>query len=98
MEGREAELPFNLSDDVDGPRAVIGWVHHALPHGVELRIQSARSSEALREGAIETSRLVMTRNQALLLARSLLQATDQMLDEPQRPRSLLGKLANAFTR
>jgi len=98
MEGQDPGTSFVQGEDADAPRAVIGWVPHALPHGLELRIQSTRSSGALSEGAIETCRLVMTRNQALLLARSLLQSTDQVLDEPQRPRGVFGRIANAFSR
>lgn len=72
--------------DREEPRVVVGWTHRALGQGIELRIQSSRSRIALENGRIDTARLCMTENQALLLARYLLQATGQEIgtERPQR--------------
>lgn len=58
-----------------GPQAVVGWVHHDLPHGIELRVQTASSAFALDNAEVATTRLVLSRNQALLLASYLLNVT-----------------------
>lgn len=58
-----------------GPHAVVGWTHSPLPHGIELTLQAAASSFALENQQIAETRLVLTRNQALLLARFLLQVS-----------------------
>jgi hypothetical protein len=57
------------------PGAVIGWIHHPLPHGIALEVQTAASAAALDGGRVDTARLVLTRNQALLLASFLLRVT-----------------------
>ena len=64
---------------------LVGWTHSPCGDGVNLKLQSARSQVALRGGEIDASHLLMTRNQALLLARYLLAATGQTLDIPDRP-------------
>ena len=58
-----------------GPQAVVGWVHHPLPHGIELQVQTASSTFALDNDQVATTRLVLSRNQALLLASYLLNVT-----------------------
>lgn len=59
-----------------GPQAVVGWLHNRLPHGIELRLQTAASAQALERQEIDTTRLLLTRNQALLLASFLLKVSD----------------------
>lgn len=71
-------------------RALVGWTHAILPSGVDLRVQCAPSTRALANDQIETQHLLMTRNQALLLAKYLLEVTDQTLPPKRRP-SLLGR-------
>lgn len=66
------------------PTVVVGWTHLDLVSGIELRLQSSRSQVALESGQVETARLCMTRNQAMLLARYLLDATGQDLPEKRR--------------
>ena len=48
-------------------------------------MQSAQSQVDLREGRIDAHHLLMTRNQALLMARYLLDTTGQTLDIPEKP-------------
>lgn len=67
------------------PIALIGWTHIELPNGIDLRIECARSRIALDNDLIEHRDIVMTRNQALLLARYLLKVTGQTLPSEARP-------------
>ena len=64
---------------------LIGWSHSPCGSGINLRVQSAQSQDALREGRIDAHHLLMTRNQALLMARYLLETTGQTLDIPEKP-------------
>ena len=64
---------------------LVGWTHTPCGSGLNLKLQSATSQAALRKGEIDASHLLMTRNQALLLARYLLDTTGQSLDMPERP-------------
>ncbi len=77
---------------IEGNRlqALVGWTHAALPNGIDLRVQCAPSSRALQNEEIEVQHLLMTRNQALLLARYLLEITGQTLP-PRRRRPLFGR-------
>lgn len=67
------------------PIALIGWTHRELPNGIDLRIECARSRIALENDQIEHRDIVMTRNQALLLARYLLKVTGQSLPIEAKP-------------
>ncbi|WP_052130107.1 hypothetical protein [Sphingomonas sp. 35-24ZXX] len=67
------------------PIALIGWTHRELPNGIDLRIECARSRIALENDVIEHRDIVMTRNQALLLARYLLKVTGQSLPIEAKP-------------
>lgn len=64
---------------------LIGWSHSPCGSGINLRVQSAQSQDALRDGRIDAHHLLMTRNQALLMARYLLETTGQTLDMPEKP-------------
>lgn len=64
---------------------LVGWSHSPCGSGINLRVQSAQSQDALREGRIDAHHLLMTRNQALLMARYLLETTGQTLDIPEKP-------------
>ncbi|MBB5685770.1 hypothetical protein [Sphingobium boeckii] len=65
--------------------ALVGWTHNAMPNGIHLRIQSTRSNIALENDQLVSHDLVMTRNQALLLAQYLLDVTGQGIPKPRRP-------------
>lgn len=67
------------------PLALVGWTHRDMPNGIDLRIECARSQIALDNHLIEASDIIMTRNQALLLARYLLKVTGQTLPEEAKP-------------
>ena len=64
---------------------LVGWSHSPCGSGINLRVQSARSQVDLHEGRIDAHHLLLTRNQALLMARYLLESTGQVLDIPEKP-------------
>ena len=64
---------------------LVGWSHSPCGSGINLRVQSAQSQVDLREGRIDAHHLLLTRNQALLMARYLLESTGQALDIPEKP-------------
>lgn len=79
--------PVGLKQKSDArqPLALVGWTHLDMPNGIDLRMEFARSRIALDNDMIEQQDIVMTHNQALLLARYLLKVTGQTLPEPARP-------------
>jgi len=80
-------------EPADPFRVIVGWSHAPFSRGIQLKLQSKRA-EGTMAGAVEDHRFLMTRNQALILARYLLDATGQTL--PQRVRE--GRLARIFRR
>lgn len=70
---------------------IVGWTHHDLGTSIDLRIQSATSKKALDESQVDSHHFLMTHNQALLLAKFLLDATGQTLP-PKAKRSVWRKL------
>ncbi len=80
-------------EDVGGTRCgvVVGWVHHPVGTGIDLTLQSAVSAEALARDQVNSHHFLMTRNQALLVANYLLDATGQTIPRRRRP-SLLRRL------
>lgn len=63
---------------------VVGWTHNDLGTSIDVRIQSAVSRQALDENRVDSHHFLMTYNQALMMAKFLLDATGQSL--PLRPR------------
>ncbi|MFC3173078.1 hypothetical protein ACFOD9_02315 [Novosphingobium bradum] len=61
-------------------RVIVGWSHAPFSHGIQLRLQTRRA-EGRRAGQVEDERFLITRNQALILARYLLDASGQTLPE-----------------
>lgn len=64
---------------------VVGWTHNDLGTSIDLRIQSAASRQALDEHRVDSHHFLMTHNQALLLAKFLLDATGQSMPLRTRP-------------
>jgi hypothetical protein len=58
---------------------VVGWTHNDLGNSIDLRIQSTTSKQAFDEHRVDSHHFLMTHNQALLLAKFLLDATGQTL-------------------
>jgi hypothetical protein len=69
--------PDRLLDKKDA-QVLIGWTHSATPGGIKLSIQSARSKIAMDNEQVEASHVLMTRNQALLLSKYLVDVTGQL--------------------
>lgn len=63
---------------------LVGWTHTPFARGIDLSVQSAAQASAAA-GQIENRHYLMTRNQALILAKYLLDATDQELPARKRP-------------
>jgi hypothetical protein len=74
---------------------VVGWTHHDLGSSIDLRIQSAQSRQALENEQVDSRHFLMTHNQALLLAKYLLDATGQRLPVKQ-PRALWRRILGAL--
>jgi len=83
----------DMPDRPDAPEdfgVLLGWSHITFNRGIDLRVQSAaRNAPGPRE--IENRHYLMTRNQALILAKYLLDVTGQELPAPRRP-GLVGRL------
>jgi hypothetical protein len=85
------EQPAQSDDEM---AVVVGWMHRDLGSAIDLHIQSAPSQQALDEKRIDNRHLLMTHNQALLLAKYLLDATGQTLPLKVKP-SIWRKLFGA---
>ena len=73
---------------------IVGWTHNDMGNSIDLRIQSAHSKQALDNNEIDSHHFLMTHNQALLLAKYLLDATGQTLPD-RTPPSLWRRIANS---
>ncbi len=91
MAKRLAAKTTETTEPVDHRGVVVGWTHNDLGSSIDLRIQSATSNQALAEDRIDSHHFLMTHNQALLLAKYLLDATGQTLP-PKAKRPLWRKL------
>ncbi|MGV3512554.1 MAG: hypothetical protein ACO1OX_11200 [Novosphingobium sp.] len=80
-----AHLPGDeTSHELSG--VVVGWKHRAFARNIHLTVQSSRTTRPTPD-AIDTHHLLMTRNQAMLLANYLMRLTGQEI--PVRPRRTL---------
>ena len=79
------------------PGVVVGWTHHDHGASIDLRIQTTISQEALDHKRIDSHHFLMTYNQALLLAKFLLDTTGQRLPLRQRP-SLWRRIYSRFNK
>ena len=69
--------------DAEDFGVLLGWSHTRTSRGIQLKVQST-TTEAEDPREIAARNLLMTRNQALILAKYLLDATGQTL--PEHPR------------
>ena len=90
-----AKRPANSSEQIQPPSVVVGWTHNDLGSAIDLRIQSAHSKQALDDKRVDSHHFLMTHNQALLLAKYLLDTTGQKLPARQKP-SIWRRIGNAF--
>ena len=70
---------------------VIGWKHRAFARNIHLTVQSTSKPRPTPE-AVDTHHLLMTRNQAMLLANYLMRVTGQ---EPPSAAAACGKGCSA---
>jgi len=80
MPERETGAGTGADDDFG---VLVGWSHAPISRGIQLRVQSA-TGDGLRRPDIAARSYLMTRNQALILAKYLLDATGQTLPLPPR--------------
>jgi hypothetical protein len=75
-----------LKEKISLPEAtvVVGWTHWSAPSDIRLNIQTTHSRTAYENGDVETRQILLTRNQAMLLAHYLVNVTDQRLPSKRR--------------
>lgn len=78
------------SVDRDSYGVLVGWTHGRFDGRIDIRLQTAHSNAALQKGEVDSHHIVMTLNQATLLANYLFTITNQT-PPPQRKRSRLAK-------
>lgn len=64
--------------------ALVGWSHHEDGDRILLRLESAQSSTALTEKNLDLSRLLMTKQQALVLGHYLMRISGGAAQSSQR--------------
>lgn len=79
--------PGEAAQELSG--VVIGWRHRTFARNIHLTVQSTTHG-TIAPGAVDTHHLLMTRNQAMLLANYLMRLTGQA-PEPRR-RSWIARL------
>lgn len=84
---KRPEARFEKTETAEHRGVVVGWTHHDLGSSIDLRVQSTVSQAALDENRVDSHHFLMTHNQALMLAKFLLDATGQSL--PQRRKAPL---------
>jgi hypothetical protein len=62
---------------------VIGWKHQDISRNIQLTVQSTVAARPTPD-AVDTHHLLMTRNQAMLLAQYLIRLTGQQPPAPAR--------------
>ena len=74
--------------DHDTYGILVGWSHHEAAGKFDLRLETAQSTGRLVQGDVETLHVIMTRQQATVLANYLFQITAQT---PPRRRGFLAR-------
>ncbi|WP_298284506.1 hypothetical protein [Novosphingobium sp.] len=74
---QEEDLPQELSG------VVIGWGHQSISRNIQLTVQSTVRAKPT-PGSVDTHHLLMTRNQAMLLAQYLMRLTGQEMPVPRK--------------
>ena len=85
MAKRPAKKKAAITETAEHRAVVVGWTHNGLGSSIDLRIQCAVSQQALDDRQIDSHHFLMTHNQALLLAKYLLDATGQALPQRVKP-------------
>lgn len=74
------------SVDADTFGVLVGWKHHEFGGKLDLSLQTKLASGHLAKGEVETFHIVMTRQQATVLANYLFKVTGQTRPEPRKGR------------
>ncbi|WP_239016688.1 hypothetical protein [Sphingorhabdus pulchriflava] len=85
MARRPAKKIAEPTEPAEHRAVVVGWTHHGLGSSIDLRIQSTVSRQALDNDQVDSHHFLMTHNQALLLAKYLLDSTGQTLPQRVKP-------------
>ena len=85
MARRPAKKKAEPTEPAEYRAVVVGWTHHGLGSSIDLRSQSTVSRQALDNDQVDSHHFLMTHNQALLLAKYLLDATGQELPQRVKP-------------
>jgi hypothetical protein len=85
MAKRPAKKTIEPEQPAEHRGVVVGWTHNDLGSSIDLRIQSTVSRAALDENRVDSHHFLMTHNQALLLAKFLLDATGQSMPLKRKP-------------
>jgi hypothetical protein len=86
----DAPPPHSDASDRDSFGVLVGWTHSQFNGKIDLRLQTAQSSTGLAKGEVDNVHVVMTPNQAVLLANYLFTVTGQT-PPPKRSKSRLGR-------
>ena len=78
-----ATVPDPRGGGNDDFGVLVGWTHAPFSRGIQLKVQSTTGDKRDRR-AIDARNYLMTRNQALILAKYLLDVTGQTLPEAPR--------------
>lgn len=71
---------------------LVGWGHHVMGKQLDLKLQCVRSTRRLKQNEIDDHHIVMTRDQAAVLANYLLKVAGHSPPSPPK-----GKLARWFS-
>jgi len=74
--------------DTDSYGVLVGWTHHPMGSKLDLRLQCVQSTRALKREEVDSHHVVMTREQAAVLANYLFEITQS---KPPRRRGLLAR-------
>jgi hypothetical protein len=77
-------------EDRNSYGVLVGWTHAEFADKLDLRLQTVPNAEALQRDQVESLHIVMTPQQATLLANYLFTVTGQSPPRPPK-RSLIGR-------
>ncbi len=78
-----ATAPERRGGAADDFGVLVGWTHTPFNQGIQLKVQSTTGSQRSPR-PVDARNYLMTRNQALILAKYLLDVTGQTLPEAPR--------------
>ena len=74
--------------DRDTYGVLVGWTHHSMGSKLDLKLQCVQSTRGLERDEVDSHHVMMTREQAAVLANYLFQITQR---QPPRRRGLLSR-------